>query len=352
MIVHVFTNLDEFIEYGRARGSIVRGIAEYCGPYLLSVFDRIAGILGMMAAMFVIAWLYRTNELTAILAAGISKGRVIRPILFATAALLVVSILNRELLVPRFADSLGKSPKDLAGEREMPIHPMYDQDRYCSFGGRHILLVSQEIGEPIFRLQGPSSAVSKRISGKVAKFQKATADRPQGFLVEEVRIPSDIAQRDSVYVDQVPFILCPKDTPWLKPDQCFVTSTISFELLEGGNNWKQYSSTLDLIQRLRADPRYYSDDVRATVHARLMRPLMDLGLILFGLPIVLGRQERHLFWVAGTSIGLMAGYLAVMMGAQAIGSTGTILSPSLAAILPILLLFPIAWVRSKFAMES
>ncbi len=83
-----------------------------------------------------------------------------------------------------------------------------------------------------------------------------------------------------------------------------------------------------------------------------MRPLMDLGLILFGLPIVLGRQERHLFWVAGTSIGLMAGYLAVMMGAQAIGSTGTILSPSLSAILPILFLFPIAWVRSKFAMES
>ncbi len=352
IVVHVFSNLDEFIEYGRSKGSIVRGIVEYCGPYLLSVFDRTAGILALMAAMFVIAWLYRTNELTAILAAGISKGRVVRPILIASIVLMIGATINRELFIPQFAETLGKNPKDLTQQREMPMRPLLDHDRNCLIGGRHIFLVSKEIGEPMFRLSGASAAFSKQVTGRIAKFQEAHEGRPQGFLVEDVRIPAGVSNLNSVYLEGVPYVLSPKDTPWLQPNQCFITSTIHFELLQGGSNWKQYSSTYNLIGRLRSDPRYYGNDIRATVHSRFMRPFMDLGLVLFGLPIVLGRQERHLFWVAGTSIFLVAGYLAILMGSIAIGASGSVVSPSLAAWIPVVAFLPFAWVRTAQAMES
>ena len=38
----------------------------------------------MVAAIFTITWFQRTNELTAVMAAGISKARIVRPLVAAT----------------------------------------------------------------------------------------------------------------------------------------------------------------------------------------------------------------------------------------------------------------------------
>ena len=85
VIAQIFTNLDELIEYGRKRGSLPLALAEYFGPVLLTIFDRTCGLTALLALLFVVAWLYRTNEWTAMLAAGISKARVVRPLLIVCA---------------------------------------------------------------------------------------------------------------------------------------------------------------------------------------------------------------------------------------------------------------------------
>ena len=172
IVVHVFTNLEEFIEYGHTRGSLLRGLVEYYGPYMLGIFDRMSGVLTMMAVMFVVAWLARTNELTAILAAGISKGRVVKPIIYASLGILALSVVNRELLIPRFADSLGKSPQDLAGSRQLPMRPMFDQDQEILIGGRHLMSGTGSIEEPVFRLEGPSIVLGKQISAVSATYRE------------------------------------------------------------------------------------------------------------------------------------------------------------------------------------
>src|SRR5688572_19792897 len=72
IVIHVFTNLDEFLRYGEKSG---RGFAlvmiEYYGPYLLWVFEKLSGMLALLALMFTIAWLNKTNEFTALLASGV-----------------------------------------------------------------------------------------------------------------------------------------------------------------------------------------------------------------------------------------------------------------------------------------
>ncbi|MFZ4470961.1 MAG: LptF/LptG family permease, partial [Pirellula sp.] len=78
VVAHVFTNLDELIQYGRMRGNFLLALSEYYGPLTLSIFDRTCGLLTLLSEKFVVAWLYRTNEMTALLAAGISKARIIR----------------------------------------------------------------------------------------------------------------------------------------------------------------------------------------------------------------------------------------------------------------------------------
>ena len=352
IVVDVFSHLDEFIDYGRIRGSIWRGLFDYYGPYLLSTFDRLAGVLALMSTMFVIAWLYRTNELTAILAAGISKKRVMKPILLASICVMSIALVNRELILPKFADSLGKNPQDLKGRKEMQMRPMLDQDQNVLIGGRVLLVDSREIVEPVFRLDGAAAGFIKQISSGSAVFREATDHHPRGYLMVNIHTPSDLDDRPSVWIDNRPYVLTHKDTPWLGPQQCFVPSNIDFDLLEGGNSWKQHASTRTLLARIWSDPRYYGDDVRVAIHFRVLRPIMDMSLVLLGIPIVLTRQDRHLFWVAGASISVVALFLMVVMACQAIGSTGTFLSPFLSAWLPLLIFLPFAWSKTKIAMES
>ncbi len=77
VIIHLFTNFEEFIEYGKTRGSLARVLFEYYGPYSLALMDRFGGMLALLAVMFVVSWLRRTNELTAMMAAGISTRRIL-----------------------------------------------------------------------------------------------------------------------------------------------------------------------------------------------------------------------------------------------------------------------------------
>lgn len=351
IVVHVFTNLEEFIEYGHTRGSLIRGLVEYYGPYMLGIFDRMSGVLTMMAVMFVVAWLARTNELTAILAAGISKGRVVKPIIYASLGILALSVVNRELLIPRFADSLGKSPQDLAGSRQLPMRPMFDQDQEILIGGRHLMSGTGSIEEPVFRLEGPSIVIGKQISAVSATYQSANENHPNGYLMDQIRSPSDISEKDSVRVGDRSFVLTAKDNAWLKPNQCFVVSDIPWDLLEGGNSWKQYASTYLLIHRLRMDSRYYGADVRVAIHSRFVRPFIDAAFLFLALPLVLSRQDRNLFWVAGMAIVLIAFSMIVVLGCQSLGAAGSI-PPMAAAWLPLLVFLPLGWAKAKFAMES
>ena len=47
----------------------------------IAFFDRMSGVLTLIAVMFTVTWIQRHQEMTALLAAGISRRRVLRPVL-------------------------------------------------------------------------------------------------------------------------------------------------------------------------------------------------------------------------------------------------------------------------------
>ena len=63
--------------------------------------------------------------------------------------------------------------------------------------------------------------------------------------------PANLAQLRSVSLDGQPVLFSPADTPWLKPDECFVASVVTFEQLTVGGSWRQYLSSYELITGLR-----------------------------------------------------------------------------------------------------
>ena len=105
VVVDFCNNMDEFIGYGGEQGYF-QVIGQYYAPRVPWFFDRISGLLALIAAMFAITWLQRSNEMTALLAAGVSKARILKPLILAAAAVSLLAAANREFLIPVYRHKL------------------------------------------------------------------------------------------------------------------------------------------------------------------------------------------------------------------------------------------------------
>ena len=112
-------------------------------------------------------------------------------------------------------------------------------------------------------------------------------------------------------------MITPCDAPdWLKPGECFLVSDVDFDQLTAGGNIKQLSSTIQLIQGLRNPSLNFQSDVRVEIHARLVRPLLDMTLLFLGLPLILARESRNIFIAMGICMGLAVAFTIVVIAAQ------------------------------------
>jgi lipopolysaccharide export system permease protein len=118
-------------------------------------------------------------------------------------------------------------------------------------------------------------------------------------------------------------------------------SDVEFEQLAGGASWRQFSSTWQLLRGLRSRGLSFGADVRVEVHARLVRPFLDLTLLLLGLPLAFAADQRNVFLAAGKGVLLALGFIVVVTACQGMGATFWI-RPSLAAWSPLLLFVPLA----------
>jgi lipopolysaccharide export system permease protein len=350
IVAQVFTNLDEFIQYGKAQGSLVRALAEYYGPVLLAIFDRTCGLLVLLSSMFVIAWLYRTNEMTALLAAGISKGRIIRPIFMVSIFAIVLAVVSRECFIPRWETALSRSPQDLqGGERLQSIRPTVDVEYGVLIAGRNLETNSQSIISPVFKFQGPVASVIEQIHASRAVYMPGEGTRGAGYRLEGIHGKSMLPGKPSIRSEGVDHLLLPSDTPWLSSDQCFIPSSVEYDMLRGGMS-KQFASTAELIWRLRNQGDYYGTDLQVMIHSRFLQPWMDLTMLLLGLPLILTTRNRNIVQLAAVCVGTFGLFFAFSAGFGSLASRGTLFSPSAAAWAPLILFGPVAYARARQAM--
>ncbi len=83
------------------------------------------------------------------------------------------------------------------------------------------------------------------------------------------------------------------------------------------------------------------------LHERILRGPMDMCLVLLGLPLVVNRGDKRLFNVVGQAMGIVLIFFALKTTAGGMGSSGYLLTPSLAAWIPLILLGPFAFVRYR-----
>ena len=346
VVIHAFTNLDAFLIYAEKQGPVLPVMAQYYGYRLVFLFDRLQAVVVLIAAMFTVTALQQHNEMVALVAAGISHARVVLPLILAAAVFSGVAAANRELVIPRFKDQLERSPSDLLEDATQAVRPRYDRRTDILLRGARVIINRRTLTNPDFLLPPGLDRYGRHLVAKEAVYQPANKDHPPGYLLRGVTQPEDVVEKPSLLGAEGDVVIyMPKDTPWLKQDEVFVVSQVELDQLFGGNSY-QYDSTARLIRNLSNPSLDYGADVRVTIHARAVQPLLDLTLFFLGLPLVLGQYRRNLFVAVGLAMALVAGFSLTVMGAHYLGRA-LYLSPALAAWLPLFVFVPVAAVLGR-----
>jgi lipopolysaccharide export system permease protein len=341
IVIDAFGNLDHFVDYAGKHGNLLTIMGTYYAYRAVAFFDRTSGVLTLIAVMFTITWIQRHHEMTALLAAGISRMRVLRPVLLAAICVSLLAAANREIVMPNIREHLATDSKNLGGEQASVMQSRFDSQTDILIGGERIVPAAQKIVNPNFVLPRQFAQFGRQLAAKEARYLPAKGNLPSGYLLLEVSTPKALLKSPAILLDNKPVIYTPVGCDWLQNDQVFVASGVSFEFLAAGATWRDFASTREMIQQIRSPSTDLGADVRVAIHSRFLQPLLDTTLIFLGLPFVVTRTNRNPFISIGLSLTVVTIFMVVVLGCQSMGSGGWIAAP-LAAWLPLMVFAPIA----------
>src|SRR3954469_11803103 len=133
IVIDAFSNFDEFSKRAEGAVEMFSIMGRFYLVHMSQFYDRLCGVIGMMAAIFTVTWMQKNNELLAMLAAGISTQRVIRPVWISSILVSLLAVVNQEVIMPGYAVEIQKTHDD-DGTRKLPISSRYDADNIVFHG--------------------------------------------------------------------------------------------------------------------------------------------------------------------------------------------------------------------------
>ena len=126
IVADVFISMDEFTEGDTGFYQVIVDIFSYYSFQVLLYIKEMGGLAIVAAAAFTLARMNHTNELTAMLASGVSLYRVIWPIVLGSMLLGGLIIIDQEILIPNVASKLIRERDDVRGLDKIDIKILID----------------------------------------------------------------------------------------------------------------------------------------------------------------------------------------------------------------------------------
>ena len=355
-MIDSFSNLDEFEEWADVDPrSLFHNMGRYYLIKMSLIYDQISGIITMMAAIFTVTWMQRNNELLAMLAAGISTQRVIRPVLIS-AWRSVSSLGGRQPGAHHAEVRRGASAP--AGRQRLPAQEGLAQagcQRGLDPGGSQADR-SGRIGHQVSSCDHPGPRWPARlieIAGREAIYiPEDDLDQPRSrggwllwgakFLTEPVDGVDTTRQTKGVLTEVEDPSACPQPKDKLAGKAAFA------RLLPQDRPVLLLAHPEPSVVPLRPDSRPDPGAVgplehrrtwatsRSSCTRRIIRPLLGFNLMLLSLPLVLGGTGRNMFVNLGMSLGTSGMFYSVNFISQYLGGH-EVYSPEMAAWAPLIL---------------
>ena len=332
IVVDLFTNLDDFAHRGNGLTGVVGRIASYYGYRVAQIFDRLCEAIVLLAAMFTVAWVQRNNELLPLLSAGVSTRRVVLPVLGSAFAMLTLTVLNQELVIPRISRYLFQDRDDPNGAKEVDVMGGFEPNSIHIEGTKGY---RPDKSIKPFYLTIPEAMAGSllHLSAQEARYIPP-GDGPHtgGWLLLGTQ-PAQLEHWDN-----------PGVLDMIDPGKYFLhTREVNFDVATRNHNWFQYVSTLRLRNELQRPDSNRVAAMAVLFHMRLTRPILGMILVLLGLSVILRDQNRNFFISACLCLVLCAIFFVTCFACRSLGENDY-LSPALAAWLPVLLFGPLGFV--------
>ena len=338
VMIDLFINIDEFAEnigdYSFMEVSF--SILTFYGAQVALYFKEFAGFIIVIAAVFSLSRMTKNNELTAIMASGVSLKRVIAPIVVVTILLSGLQIIDQEMIIPKLKKHLVRSHDDMPGDRTYQVRFMSDINKSLIYSNEYIekeekfihpnivIIENNEQGEPTTKgIITADTAVynndTKQWDLTNGKFLKKT---DPGRITEE-ESASRIKDVNSYKND-----IKPEDIP-IRMSSDTLTLLSSKELTRLAQQETQSRDKADLY---------------AQKHFRFIDPLINILMLMISLPVLVCRDPK------GMKSAILVSFLLTIMcwiilfachmlaGEVIFGK----IQPALWAWIPILLFTPIA----------
>ena len=282
VVLDMFVNMDEFTEHGFPLTTVIGHMAGYYGPHLLLYFSQLSGAITLFACMTSLARMRRANELTAILASGVSLHRIAFPIIAFGIGTTGLLLLDTEVLIPSVAHLLARDHDDADGTRAYTVLFLRDgQGALLSAGNFHP--TTKDLQQLLVLERDDDGDFTAMVEADRATWEPPTVIRPTGRWRLDRGRRIERAQGARVG-------LGPREMRPTTPIEVYETD-LSPEAIQGRQTegWIRFLSLSQLGEhKRRAGPNFM--DVIQTIHQRRAQPFVSLVLLLLGLPFFLNRS--------------------------------------------------------------
>jgi lipopolysaccharide export system permease protein len=352
VVLDLFFNMEEFLDDvgGGGAGRLLANVADYYGYKCFEFFQLLAAPWLLVSAAATFARFNRSRELTGIKAAGIGLYRVLWPILATGLAAGGLFVANQELVIPRLAARLVRSPDDLDGAGQFSVDFIRDEHNSILYAP----LFDPERGEMLARTRALGDG-EVRFLARIHIWLRDDRYQTTGILEAE-RAAWDPVRRGWRLEGGRRFV--PQEAPPLldrppgpaEGQPCpFYATNVGPRLITRyrHRDFYKYLSYAELRDLARDPMRGDRRALRVALHRHVTDPILLVLVLLLGLPFVAGREEQSYLMSVGLAIVLELGVMIVTFAAAAFGNAGH-LDPLLAAWVPTFVVLP----ASLLALET
>lgn len=334
IVLDLFFNMDEFTEKGSSAWAVLGDVYRYYWPNLFRYFSQLSGVVTLVACLATLARMRRQNELTAMLASGVSLFRVAAPVVAFGLATTLLWVVDTEFAVPAVAPKLARSHDDARGQKAYGVWFLED-------GASNLLSAqtfdprSGTMRRMMVLRRDQRGAVQSVIEAEEAAWQEIEGHPAGGRWRltsgrEQVRTgpeglgfgPGDQAQWQRVHYYE----------SHLTPQVIQQRQSAQWVGLLGSRQLSKLAG--------QNAPELVAAAVQQTRHTRFATPIVNLVLLLLGIPFLLDREPGTILSDAAKCLGVCGACFAITFASHSAVAPGSF--SALPAWLPIIIFAPLA----------
>lgn len=293
MALDLFFNVDEFTGAEESAIKILRNIGSYYATHSFLYFSQLSGVITLFACVATIARLRRANELAAIVASGVSLYRVAVPVIIFGILTSTLWYIDAEVVIPSLAHRLARDHEDASGQNAKGVWFVNDGERNL-VSARTFIPSRKEMEHLLVLHRNAKGNIEKVTEAEVAQWHPITG-HPFGGVWKLYGGQEIIRQMTSTSLGPQEKMV---PTPIYEYESELTPEAVE---LRQAQQWIRFLSSAKLNELKKREP-FMTARIREVQHSRFAAPIVNILMMLLGVPFFLSREPANIIGDAGKCV--------------------------------------------------